>query len=156
MNLDHFFIFFKNQTALIKSNESLTTFNSTFENLPSIQNETILNETTSTTNHTISLDNQASNLSNSTVSTQDVTKTDNNSTETTTADPTNTNSDGVASTNNIINQAETFPPGLYTQWLKGILVNTKSVPELFKIIEKLNFNLTLSNRYLQELSEHYL
>ncbi|CAF4231052.1 unnamed protein product, partial [Rotaria magnacalcarata] len=25
-----------------------------------------------------------------------------------------------------------------------------------KIIEKLNFNLTLSNRYLQELSQHYV
>ena len=51
---------------------------------------------------------------------------------------------------------EIFPPAISSPWLKGLLVNTKSLPELFKIIEKLNFNLTLSNRYLQELSQHYV
>jgi hypothetical protein len=49
-----------------------------------------------------------------------------------------------------------LPPIISSPWLKGMLVNTKSLPELFKIIEKLNFNLTLSNRYLQELSQHYV
>jgi hypothetical protein len=51
---------------------------------------------------------------------------------------------------------EVMPPIISSLWLKGMLVNTKSIPELFKIIEKLNFNLTLSNRYLQELSQHYV
>ena len=52
--------------------------------------------------------------------------------------------------------ADVIPPLIASPWLKGMLVNTKSLPELFKIIEKLNFNLTLSNRYLQELSQHYV
>ncbi|CAF3191170.1 unnamed protein product [Rotaria socialis] len=54
------------------------------------------------------------------------------------------------------NNNEALPPMISSPWLKGMLVNTKSLPELFKIIEKLNFNLTLSNRYLQELSQHYV
>jgi hypothetical protein len=54
------------------------------------------------------------------------------------------------------NNNEGIQPILSSPWLKGMLVNTKSLPELFKIIEKLNFNLTLSNRYLQELSQHYV
>ena len=54
------------------------------------------------------------------------------------------------------NSNEVMAPMISSPWLKGMLVNTKSLPELFKIIEKLNFNLTLSNRYLQELSQHYL
>ncbi|CAF2607211.1 unnamed protein product [Rotaria sp. Silwood2] len=54
------------------------------------------------------------------------------------------------------NNNEPIPPIISSPWLKGMLVNTKSLPELFKIIEKLNFNLTLSNRYLQELSQHYV
>lgn len=55
-----------------------------------------------------------------------------------------------------LNNNEAMPPIISSPWLKGMLVNTKSLPELFKIIEKLNFNLTLSNRYLQELSQHYV
>ncbi|CAF5183964.1 unnamed protein product, partial [Rotaria magnacalcarata] len=55
-----------------------------------------------------------------------------------------------------VNNNEALPPIISSPWLKGMLVNTKSLPELFKIIEKLNFNLTLSNRYLQELSQHYV
>jgi hypothetical protein len=54
------------------------------------------------------------------------------------------------------NNNEVMPPIMSSPWLKGMLVNTKSLPELFKVIEKLNFNLTLSNRYLQELSQHYV
>ncbi|CAF0799785.1 unnamed protein product [Adineta ricciae] len=54
------------------------------------------------------------------------------------------------------NYNEPIPPLISSPWLKGMLVNTKSLPELFKIIERLNFNLTLSNRYLQELSQHYV
>jgi hypothetical protein len=54
------------------------------------------------------------------------------------------------------NNNEVVPPIMSSPWLKGMLVNTKSLPELFKVIEKLNFNLTLSNRYLQELSQHYV
>jgi hypothetical protein len=56
----------------------------------------------------------------------------------------------------ITNNNEVMHPIISSPWLKGMLVNTKSLPELFKIIEKLNFNLTLSNRYLQELSQHYV
>lgn len=55
-----------------------------------------------------------------------------------------------------LNHNEAIPPLMASPWLKGMLINTKSLPELFKIIEKLNFNLTLSNRYLQELSQHYV
>ena len=55
-----------------------------------------------------------------------------------------------------LNSNDILPPIISSPWLKGMLVNTKSLPELFKIIEKLNFNLTLSNRYLQELSQHYV
>lgn len=55
-----------------------------------------------------------------------------------------------------VNNNEAMPPLIASPWLKGMLINTKSLPELFKIIEKLNFNLTLSNRYLQELSQHYV
>jgi hypothetical protein len=55
-----------------------------------------------------------------------------------------------------LNNNEAMPSIISSPWLKGMLVNTKSLPELFKIIEKLNFNLTLSNRYLQELSQHYV
>lgn len=62
---------------------------------------------------------------------------------TTTATPTLNNNDGIT-------------PIISSPWLKGMLINTKSLPELFKIIEKLNFNLSLSNRYLQELSQHYV
>ncbi len=54
------------------------------------------------------------------------------------------------------NNNEGISPIISNLWHKGMLVNTKSLPELFKIIEKLNFNLTLSNRYLQELSQHYV
>ena len=54
------------------------------------------------------------------------------------------------------NYNEPIPPLISSPWLKGMLVNTKFLPELFKIIERLNFNLTLSNRYLQELSQHYV
>ena len=55
-----------------------------------------------------------------------------------------------------MNNNEAMPSIISSPWLKGMLVNAKSLPELFKIIEKLNFNLTLSNRYLQELSQHYV
>lgn len=54
------------------------------------------------------------------------------------------------------NHNEVAPPIISSPWIKGMLVNSKSLPELFKIIEKLSFNLTLSNRYLQELSQHYV
>ena len=75
---------------------------------------------------------------------------------------TNITNEGVTSTasppslTTPLNTHEIFPPTISSPWLKGMLVNTKSLPELFKIIEKLNFNLTLSNRYLQELSQHYV
>jgi hypothetical protein len=71
---------------------------------------------------------------------------------------TNMTQDTLTSTNmpSILNQQETLAPIISSPWLKGMLINTKSLPELFKIIEKLNFNLTLSNRYLQELSQHYV
>jgi len=62
----------------------------------------------------------------------------------------------VTTTPSTLNNNEAIPPIISSPWLKGMLVNTKSLPELFKIIEKLNFNLTLSNRYLQELSQHYV
>ena len=67
---------------------------------------------------------------------------------------TNRTNETISSTLN--GQSEALAPLLSSTWLKGMLVNTKSLPELFKIIEKLNFNLTLSNRYLQELSQHYV
>ncbi len=62
----------------------------------------------------------------------------------------------TTTTSSTLNNHEAMPSIISSPWLKGMLVNTKSLPELFKIIEKLNFNLTLSNRYLQELSQHYV
>jgi len=62
----------------------------------------------------------------------------------------------TTTTSSTLNNHEVMPSIISSPWLKGMLVNTKSLPELFKIIEKLNFNLTLSNRYLQELSQHYV
>ncbi|CAF0943986.1 unnamed protein product [Didymodactylos carnosus] len=59
------------------------------------------------------------------------------------------------SSSSVIN-GESIPSTVVSPWLKGLLMNTKTLPELLKIIEKLNFNLTLSNRYLEELSQHYL
>lgn len=55
-----------------------------------------------------------------------------------------------------INHNEPLSPSYSGPLVKGIPMNTKTLPELFKLIEKLNFNLTLSNRYLQELSQHYV
>jgi hypothetical protein len=72
---------------------------------------------------------------------------------------TNTSDEIVTTTttpSSALNNNEAMPPLIASPWLKGMLINTKSLPELFKIIEKLNFNLTLSNRYLQELSQHYV
>ncbi|CAF3369658.1 unnamed protein product [Rotaria sp. Silwood1] len=73
------------------------------------------------------------------------------STSTTTTTTTTSPSSSTINNNN-----EPIPPIISSPWLKGMLMNTKSLPELYKIIEKLNFNLTLSNRYLQELSQHYV
>ncbi|CAF0734847.1 unnamed protein product [Rotaria sordida] len=67
---------------------------------------------------------------------------------------TTTTSSSSSTINN--NNNEAILPIISSPWLKSMLLNTKSLPELFKIIEKLNFNLTLSNRYLQELSQHYV
>jgi hypothetical protein len=69
---------------------------------------------------------------------------------------TNNTDEIITTTHSTLNNNEVIPPIISSPWLKGMLVNTKSLPELFKIIEKLNFNLTLSNRYLQELSQHYV
>ena len=78
-----------------------------------------------------------------------------NVTEPTTTD-TDPSADVVSTTAATLSNNEPFPSMISNPWLKGMLINTKSLPELFKIIEKLNFNLTLSNRYLQELSQHYV
>ena len=72
------------------------------------------------------------------------------------ATQTNNAGDIVPATATTLSNNEPFPSMISNPWLKGMLINTKSLPELFKIIEKLNFNLTLSNRYLQELSQHYV
>ncbi|CAF1087443.1 unnamed protein product [Adineta steineri] len=72
-----------------------------------------------------------------------------------TVDP-NTIDEIAAATPSTLTNHEAMPPLISSTWLKGMLINTKSLPELFKVIEKLNFNLTLSNRYLQELSQHYV
>lgn len=105
------------------------------------------NETTNTTNPT--------NLNSSSTSTFDTIKDEFNLTETTIESHNPTISPStIASPLN--GEKETLTPIISSPWLKGMLVNTKSLPELFKIIEKLNFNLTLSNRYLQELSQHYV
>ncbi|CAF4435316.1 unnamed protein product, partial [Adineta steineri] len=72
-----------------------------------------------------------------------------------TVDPNTIDEVGAATPSTLTNH-EAMPPLISSTWLKGMLINTKSLPELFKVIEKLNFNLTLSNRYLQELSQHYV
>ena len=76
--------------------------------------------------------------------------------ETNNIEETSTTTATTPSTLNSPNGNEVMPPIISSPWIKGLLVNTKSLPELFKIIERLSFNLTLSNRYLQELSQHYV
>ncbi|CAF3434178.1 unnamed protein product [Rotaria sp. Silwood1] len=142
-----------NDNKLNRSNEqnfSSNTSNEAFMMPESQISSNITNESfsQSSTIETINID---SNLTEQSIDTNNideiVTVTPSTSTTTTTTSP---------SSSTINNNNEPIPPIISSPWLKGMLMNTKSLPELYKIIEKLNFNLTLSNRYLQELSQHYV
>ncbi|CAF1542754.1 unnamed protein product, partial [Didymodactylos carnosus] len=102
---------------------------------------------TSTTHKTLK-----SNISNDTTETFNVTIAAISTTTFNDAEPSITNT----SLNSIGNRESAPQLTTANPWLKAMLMNIKTLPELFKIIEKLNLNLSLSNRYLEELSQHYL
>ena len=145
-----------NQTNTSVLNSTLTTSNEQPLTIDeTLSNEFIsMNSTLNETNPLLSSNTTQSNSSRTTADSES-TKMESIVTETSSELP-SSNNENPSTMPNSLNQQETFQPSLYPQWLKGMLINTKSLPELFKIIEKLNFNLTLSNRYLQELSEHYV
>lgn len=157
----------RNSNLVLSSNQSLLNLTSDFSNEMDNQsmvdrtNEQISlteisNETTSIPEPSLSVNttDETSSQPNTSESSSEEMNITEPATDISSSDETNT-SITATTTPSALNH-EVIPPLLASPWLKGMLVNTKSLPELFKIIEKLNFNLTLSNRYLQELSQHYV